>query len=76
VTTLAKIVSEKAGITEAQAQTAVRAVADFLKEKLPAPIAGQVDAVLAADASAVAGAAESLLKGGLGGLLGGTRNDD
>ncbi|MGB9752705.1 MAG: hypothetical protein C0183_20405 [Roseiflexus castenholzii] len=67
--TLAQLVAEKAGITEAQAHMAVRTVADFLKEKLPAPIAGQVEAVLAADASAVAGAAESVLKG-LGGFMG------
>lgn len=70
--TLAQIVAEKAGITESQAQMAVKTVADFLKEKLPAPIAGQVDAVLAADAGAVAGAAESMLKG-LGGLMGGKK---
>lgn len=73
--TLAKIVAEKAGINEAQAQAAVKAVADFLKEKLPAPIAGQVDMALASDASGVANAAESLLKSGLGGLLGGDKKD-
>jgi hypothetical protein len=67
--TLAQIVAEKAGITEAQAQTAVRAVADFLKEKLPEPVAGQVDAVLSADVSGVAWVAESVIKG-LGGLMG------
>ncbi|MGQ9550673.1 MAG: DUF2267 domain-containing protein [Roseiflexus sp.] len=70
--TLAQIVAEKAGITEAQAQTAIRAVADFLKEKLPAPVAGQVDAVLSADVSGMTGAAESVIKG-LGGLMGGEK---
>jgi uncharacterized protein (DUF2267 family) len=70
--TLVQIVAEKAGISEAQAQMAVRAVADFLKEKLPAPVAGQVDAVLSADVSGVAGAAESVIKG-LGGLMGGEK---
>jgi hypothetical protein len=67
--TLAQIVAEKAGITESQAQMAVKTVADFLKEKLPAPIAGQVDTLLAADASGVAEAAESMMKG-LSGFMG------
>jgi hypothetical protein len=53
---------------------AVRAVADFLKEKLPEPVAGQVDAVLSADVSGVAGAAESVIKG-LGGLMGGEKKE-
>lgn len=67
--TLTQLVAEKAGITESQAQMAVKTVTDFLKEKLPAPIAGQVEALLAADASSVAGAAESVMKG-LGGFMG------
>lgn len=67
--TLAQIVAEKAGITEAQAQMAVKTVADFLKEKLPAPIASQVEAVLTTDVSGVAGAAESVMKG-LSGFMG------
>lgn len=67
--TLAQIVAEKAGITEAQAQMAVKTVADFLKEKLPAPIASQVEAALTTDVSGVAGAAESVMKG-LSGFMG------
>ncbi len=67
--TLTQLVAEKAGITESQAQMAVKTVADFLKEKLPAPIAGQIDALLTADVSSVAGAAESVMKG-LGGFMG------
>lgn len=67
--TLAQLVAEKAGITESQAQMAIKTVADFLKEKLPAPIAGQVEGLLAADVSGVAGAAESVMKG-LGGFMG------
>ena len=68
---LVKLVSEKAGIQEAQAETAVETVVNFLKKKLPAPLAGQLDAVLANEA--VMGQASQLLdKGveGLGGLLG------
>lgn len=43
---LVKLVSQKAGITEDQARTAVTQVLAFLKQRLPAPIAAQVDAVL------------------------------
>ena len=43
---LIKRITEKTGISEDQARTAVTTVSGFLKEKLPAPIAGQVDNVL------------------------------
>ena len=43
---LVKRISEKTGISEDQARSAVSVVSNFLKEKLPAPIAGQVDNVL------------------------------
>ena len=56
---LVKMVAEKVGITETQAKQAVETVLGFLKDKLPEPIAGQLDAVLEGDAS------------GLGDLLGG-----
>jgi uncharacterized protein (DUF2267 family) len=59
---LIKMVSSKAGITEAQAKEAVETVLGFLKDKLPPPVAGQVDAVLKGDLGGVAGA--------LGGLFG------
>lgn len=41
---LVKLVVQKAGIPEAAAKQAVEVVLGFLKEKLPAPIAGQIDA--------------------------------
>ena len=41
-----KLVQEKAGLSEDQARTAVSTVVDFLKDKLPAPIASQVDGVI------------------------------
>jgi len=44
---LIKLVAKKAGIPEAQAKTAVNTVITFLKERLPAPIAAQIDAILA-----------------------------
>jgi hypothetical protein len=43
---LIKLVSQKAGISQEQAKTAVQTVLDFLKQKLPAPIASQIDSVL------------------------------
>lgn len=43
---LVKVVVEKTGLPEAQAKKAAEAVLEFLKEKLPAPIAGQLDNLL------------------------------
>lgn len=63
---LVKLVSDKAGISEDQAQEAVQVVLSFLKDKLPEPIAGQIDAALKGDLSGLGD-----LAGGLGGLFGG-----
>jgi hypothetical protein len=43
---LVKLVVQKTGISEAQARQAVSVILDFLKQRLPAPIASQVDGVL------------------------------
>ena len=59
---LVQLVSDKTGIPEAQARTAVETVLGYLKERLPAPIAGQVD-------SALEGGSAGDLAKGLGGLL-------
>ena len=64
---LIKLVSAKAGIPEAQAGKAVDTVLDFLKERLPDSLAGQLDTLIAGGDGA-SGAAD-LLKG-LSGLLG------
>ncbi len=40
---IVKMVSERAGIDQGAAKTAVDTVLDFLKDKLPAPIAAQLD---------------------------------
>lgn len=50
---LIKQVTERAGISDAQARTAVETVLGFIKERLPAPIAGQVDNALASHAGAI-----------------------
>jgi uncharacterized protein (DUF2267 family) len=62
---LVKMVSKKVGISEAQAKQAVEVVLGFLKDKLPAPVAGQVEAALTGDLSGLED-----LAGGLGGLFG------
>jgi hypothetical protein len=46
---LVKLVVKKTGIPEAQAKQAVDVVLDYLKKKLPAPIAGQLDNFLKSD---------------------------
>jgi hypothetical protein len=46
---LVNLIVKKTGIPAATAQTIVKVVLDFLKKKLPAPIAGQIDGVLAGD---------------------------
>ena len=57
---------DKAGLSEDQAASAVQAVAGFLKERLPAPVAAQVDSVLGgAGADTMSGVGASL-----GGMFG------
>ena len=43
---LVKVVSKKTGLSEDQSRAAAQAVIDYLKQKLPGPVAGQLDAVL------------------------------
>ncbi len=50
---LVKQVSARTGISEDQARKAVSTVLDFVKERLPAPIAGQVDNVVGQGTGAV-----------------------
>ena len=63
---LIKLVVEKTGISEEMAKTAVDTVLNFLKQKLPAPIADRIDDLLEADSRLDLGD----LAGSLGGLLG------
>jgi uncharacterized protein (DUF2267 family) len=60
---LIKLVTKKAGISEAQAKQAVETVMGFLKDKLPAPVASQVEGLLSGG--------EMPDVGGLGKQLGG-----
>jgi hypothetical protein len=64
---LVQLVVQKTGVSEQQAQGAVDTVLDYLKDKLPDPIAGQIDGLIAGDSPS--GSMEDITKG-LGGLLG------
>ena len=68
---LIKIVVQKSGISEAQARSAVETVVGFLKSKLPAPLASQLDGALGAAGGAL-GKVDlgGLASGALGGLFG------
>lgn len=67
---LVKTVAEQTGLPEAQAKKAAEAVIAFLKEKLPAPLASQIDTVV--NNPNVADTAEDLLKKGMN-LFGGKK---
>ena len=60
---LIKLVSQKTGISEDQANMAVQTVLDFIKQKLPAPITSQIDDLLS-------GSGLGDVAKGLGGLFG------
>jgi hypothetical protein len=72
---LIKQVTERTGISESQARTAVETVVGFLKERLPAPLAGQVDTVIGGAGGALGGIADKAgdVLGGLGGMFGGNK---
>ena len=60
---LIKQVTAKTGISEDQARSAVTTVLDFVKTRLPAPIAGQIDNVIGGGAGIVGDLANTV--GGL-----------
>ena len=64
---LVEMVAKETGLPEAQARKAAEAVVKFLKQKLPAPLASQVDKAI--ESPGLADGAEDLLKKGMG-LLG------
>jgi hypothetical protein len=73
---LIKQVTERTGISEQQARGAVETVLGFLKNRLPEPIAGQLDGLVGGASGAaggIAGAAGDVL-GGLGGMFGGKKD--
>jgi hypothetical protein len=72
---LIKQVVERTGISEDQARTAVQTVLGFVKDRLPAPIASQVESVVGGSAGAGGGLADKAgdVLGGLGGMFGGNK---
>jgi hypothetical protein len=73
---LIRQVTERTGIGEAQARTAVETVLGFLKDRLPAPIAGQLEGVLGGAGGGLGTVADKAgeVLGGLGGMLGGKKD--
>ena len=65
---LVKLLGQKFGLKDDTAKQVVTTVAEFLKKKLPAPLASQIDGLLGAGTADLG----SLAKG-LGGLLGGKK---
>lgn len=65
---IVNLVMEKTGISESQAQTAVKTVVNFLKEKMPESMAGQVDAYLSGEGNP--GGSLGDAAGKLGGMFG------
>ncbi|WP_298821785.1 DUF2267 domain-containing protein [Chloroflexus sp.] len=72
--TLVELIREKTGVSAEQAQQAVDVVVGFLKEKLPEPVAAQLDQVLKGDIGAL-GEQIDAAKTLLGGLFGGKKED-
>ena len=64
---LIKQIQEKTGIPEAQARTAAETALNFIKERLPEPIRGQVDGFLAGGAGGSNPLGDLGNLGGLGG---------
>ena len=65
---LVKLLGQKFGLKDDTAKQVVTTVAEFLKKKLPAPLASQIDSLLAGGKPDLQGLAK-----GLGGLLGGKK---
>jgi hypothetical protein len=70
---LIKQVVERTGISEDQARTAVQTVLGFVKDRLPAPIASQVDSVVGGGAGGGLAEKAGDALGGLGGMFGGNK---
>ena len=70
---VAGLVAKKVGIPADKAEQAVDVVLNFLKQKLPPTIAGQVDAVLAGNVDLSDGIGLDDAAGLLGGLLSGKK---
>jgi hypothetical protein len=71
---LVQTVSSKTGLPADQARAAATATLDFVKGRLPGPLAGQIDHLIGGGAGSSAdtsGAMMDQAKGMMGGMLGG-----
>ena len=66
---LIKMVTQKVGISEAQAKSAVETVVSFLKDKMPGGLGSQVESFIGGNAGSMGGVVDSI-KDKIGGLLG------
>lgn len=64
-----KMVADRIGVGDDKAKMAVETVVGYLKDKLPQPIAGQIDNVIGGGGSGSGGG----LSGSLGDMMGGSR---
>jgi len=64
-----KLVSQKTGISEAQAKTAIETVVSFLKDKMPGGVGAQVESFITGGVGSLGGIA-----GGLKDKVGGAFN--
>ena len=75
---LIRQVTERAGISEEQARSAVNTVLGYLRTNLPAGLAGPLDSVLGGGGGSGAGGGladqAGNLVGGLGGMFGGNKD--
>ena len=67
---LVNIIVQKTGITQENAQKAAQATIGFLKTKMPAPFAAQLDSFLSGSGSGLAEQAGGFLKGKVGEVVG------
>ena len=74
---LIRQVTERTGISEEQARTAVQTVLGYLQNNLPAGISQQLGGLLGGGAGAGGGVPGGVgdIVGGLGGMLGGGKTD-
>jgi len=57
---LIKMVSQKVGISESQAKSAVDTIVSFLKDKMPGGIGSQVESFISGNSSSVENAVDGL----------------
>ncbi|HEV8190347.1 MAG TPA: hypothetical protein VGP82_02530 [Ktedonobacterales bacterium] len=63
-------VSQRAGITPDQARQAIAAVSDFVKTKVPAPVAAQLDSLLGGQSGQSSGGMMDQARGAMGEMFG------